>query len=108
MASRIADREQDRFVLLASERQRFSAPRVPVDGVVGVLLQIGAGFLGETVGHGGLNRGQWKIVYSIRGGECNVCSPRKRIPVYHLIRGLFFPYKKVVITLFLATSLLNG
>ena len=31
--------------------QGFLAPRVPVDGVVGVLLEVGAGFLGEAVGH---------------------------------------------------------
>ena len=45
VAGRVADREQDRPVLLARPRQRLRAPRVPVDRVVPVLEQVGAGLL---------------------------------------------------------------
>ena len=51
VAGRVADREQDRPVLLARPRQRLGAPGVPVDRVVAVLEQVGAGLLGEAVGH---------------------------------------------------------
>jgi hypothetical protein len=46
VAGRIADRQQDRLGLAARLFQGFLAPRVPVDRVVGVLQQIGAGFGG--------------------------------------------------------------
>ncbi len=42
----------DRLVLVARAPQRFLAPGVPIHGVVRVLLQVRAGFLRETVGHG--------------------------------------------------------
>jgi hypothetical protein len=51
VAGRIADRQQDRLVLGAGARKRFRAPRIPVDRVVGMLPQIGAGRPGETVAH---------------------------------------------------------
>ena len=51
VAGRVADREQDRLVLGAGARERLLAPRVPVDGVVLVLEQVGAGLVGEAVGH---------------------------------------------------------
>ena len=51
VAGRVADREQDRLVLGARARERLLAPRVPVDRVVGVLLEVGAGFLREAVRH---------------------------------------------------------
>ena len=37
----------------AGQRQRFVAPCIPVDGIVRVLLQIRAGFAGESVWHDG-------------------------------------------------------
>ena len=43
VAGRVADREQDRAVLLARPRQRLLAPGVPVDRVVAVLEQVWAG-----------------------------------------------------------------
>ena len=49
VAGGVADREQDRLVLVAGARQRLVAPRVPVDGVAGVLEQVGAGLVGESV-----------------------------------------------------------
>ena len=49
VAGRIADREQDRLVLGAGALERVIPPRVPVDGVVGVLEEVGAGLLGEPV-----------------------------------------------------------
>ena len=51
VAGRVADREQDRLVLRPSPVQRLGTPLVPVDGVVGVLQEIGAGGLGQPVGH---------------------------------------------------------
>ena len=51
VAGRVADREQDRLVLRAGALERVIPPRVPVDGVVGVLEEVGAGLLGEPVGH---------------------------------------------------------
>ena len=44
------DRKSGRSELLRA-RERLLAPRVPVDGVVGVLAQVGAGFVAEVV-HG--------------------------------------------------------
>ena len=49
VAGRVADREQDRLVLGAGARERLLAPRVPVHRVVGVLEEVGAGFLREAV-----------------------------------------------------------
>ena len=51
MAGRVADRQQDRFVLIAAPPPALLAPRPPVDRVVFVLLQVGAGFVGEAVCH---------------------------------------------------------
>ena len=51
VAGRVADREQDRPVLLAGAGQRLLAPRVPVDRVVPVLEQVRAGLAREAVGH---------------------------------------------------------
>ncbi len=49
MAGRIADREQDRLVVLFGRGQRVRSPGPPIDRVVLVLQQIGAGLVGETV-----------------------------------------------------------
>ena len=43
VAGRVADREQDRLVLGPGPLQGLGAPRVPVDRVVGVLEEVGAG-----------------------------------------------------------------
>ena len=50
VARRVADAEQDRLVLRARPRQRLLAPGMPVHRVVGVLQQVGAGAVGESVG----------------------------------------------------------
>ena len=50
VARRVADREQDRPVALLGRRERLVAPRVPVDRVVGVLAEVGAGLVGEPIG----------------------------------------------------------
>ena len=52
VAGRIADREQDRFVLALRALEGIPSPGVPVDRVFGMLLQIGAGFACESVRHG--------------------------------------------------------
>ena len=49
VAGGITDRQQDRLVFAARFFQRFRAPRVPVDRVVGVLQQVGTGLAGEVV-----------------------------------------------------------
>ena len=51
VAGRVADREQDRPVELARAGQRLRSPRVPVDRVVAVLEQVGAGLLRQAVRH---------------------------------------------------------
>ena len=50
VASRIADGEQDRLVVPFRRRERRVGPGLPVDRVVPVLQQIGAGFRAEGVG----------------------------------------------------------
>ncbi|MCI1728705.1 MAG: hypothetical protein LKM32_04660 [Chiayiivirga sp.] len=52
VASRVADREQDRLALGPRPCQRFFAPRPPIDGIVAVLAQVEAGFFRQTVAHG--------------------------------------------------------
>ena len=52
VTGRIADRQQDGPVAFARGAQRFFAPRIPVDRIFGVLLEIGARFVGESVWHG--------------------------------------------------------
>ena len=49
VARRVADREKDRLVLGAGLRERFVAPRKPVDRIVRVLQQIRAALARETV-----------------------------------------------------------
>src|SRR3990172_9255929 len=49
MAGGIADGEQNGLVLAPGLFERFLAPGIPVDGVSGVLQEVGAGFLREAV-----------------------------------------------------------
>ena len=49
VAGGITDREKDRFVLLGGFVERLRAPRIPVDGVVGVLQQVRALGVSEPV-----------------------------------------------------------
>src|SRR5206468_10046934 len=51
VAGGVPHREEDGLVLLARAFQRFLSPGVPVDGIHRVLLEIGAGFLREAIGH---------------------------------------------------------
>ena len=51
VAGRVADREQNRPVLLAGPAQRLVPPGVPVDRVLAVLEQVGTCLPGEAVGH---------------------------------------------------------
>jgi hypothetical protein len=52
VAGRIADRQQNGLVAGTGQRQGGLAPGVPVHRLLGVLQQVGRGFLGELVGHG--------------------------------------------------------
>src|SRR5262249_33535561 len=49
VARAVADREQDRPVLGTGARERLLSPRVPVDGVLRVLEEVGARLLREPV-----------------------------------------------------------
>ena len=49
VAGRVPDRQEHRDVAPDRLVERLVAPRPPVDGVVGVLAQVGAGFLGQSV-----------------------------------------------------------
>ncbi len=51
VARGVADREEDRPILGAGALERLGAPWVPVDGVVGVLEQVGARLGREAVRH---------------------------------------------------------
>ena len=51
VARRVADGKEDRPVLAPGALQGFRSPRVPVDRILGVLLQVGRGLGGEAVGH---------------------------------------------------------
>ena len=62
VAGRVADRQQDRLVLARGPGERLVAPRVPVDGVVGVLAEVGLvssarRFMGEPTGRADAGRG---------------------------------------------------
>ena len=52
VAGRIADGEENGLVLLPSPGQGFLPPWVPIHRVLGVLKEVGAGFLGQSVRHG--------------------------------------------------------
>ena len=49
VAGGVADRDEQRLLLIARASQRLLAPRVPVDGVVLVLEQVGGGLVGEAI-----------------------------------------------------------
>ena len=62
MARRVADAEEDRSVELLGTIQRLRSPRIPIDGVVGVLFEIRTGFVGEVVGEqSGVAHGCWLV-----------------------------------------------
>jgi hypothetical protein len=50
VAGRVTDREEDRLVLRARLGEGLLVPGKPVDGIIGVLKQVGRFFAGETVG----------------------------------------------------------
>jgi hypothetical protein len=52
VARGVANRQQDGPVLGPGTRERFLAPRIPIDGVVCVLQQVRAGLARQAVGHG--------------------------------------------------------
>ena len=49
VAGGIADREEDRFILGTGLFERDIAPGIPIDGIGGVLEQVGAGFAGQAI-----------------------------------------------------------
>ena len=42
---RVADAQQDRLVLALRSLERFRSPRIPVDRILGVLEEVGTGFV---------------------------------------------------------------
>src|SRR5690606_24440149 len=77
MAGRVANAEQDGPVLGASALERFVAPRIPIDGIVGVLAQVGTAGGGETIRHSG----RWRTVALLpkghRGGDAPAPPARR-------------------------------
>jgi len=51
VAGRITDAQENRLIFCFGPVQGGLAPRIPVDRVVGVLQQVGAGFVNQVVGH---------------------------------------------------------
>ena len=51
VAGGVADRDEQRLVLCARARERDRPPGQPVDGVLGVLAQVGRGLARQRVGH---------------------------------------------------------
>ena len=52
VAGRVADTQEDGYVPLDGCSPGLLTPRIPVDGVVGVLAKVGAGLTTETVHNG--------------------------------------------------------
>jgi hypothetical protein len=49
VAGRVADAEQNRLVFAFGPRQGFFAPGVPLHGIVGMLKQVGTGFVYQGI-----------------------------------------------------------
>jgi hypothetical protein len=45
MAGGVSNGEENGFIFLLCSTQSFFSPRIPINGVVGVLEEIGAGFM---------------------------------------------------------------
>ena len=67
VAGGIADAEEDGFIFRLGLFEGFRPPGIPVDWVVGVLEEVGAGLVSESVGHGA------------SGGIFSYCAPRGRV-----------------------------
>ena len=52
VAGGVADADEDGFVLGSGAGPGFIAPGVPVDGIVGVLQEVGRGLPGKSIWHG--------------------------------------------------------
>ena len=77
VAGGVADREQDRLVGALGLGERLRPPRPPVDGVVLVLQQVGAGLAGEAV-LGPSWRMSWSRVapQDVAAKSCKSCARR--------------------------------
>ena len=74
VAGRVANAHQNGLLFGLRPAQGLGAPRVPVHRIVGVLLQVGAGFLGEAVGgSSGLGHSENKL-----GRGTETPNPAKR------------------------------
>jgi hypothetical protein len=73
MAGGIANGQKDRPIESTSALESLFPPRIPVNGIVGVLTKIGAGFVDEAVGKLGCHRrlllGATVFLYIIVGIE---------------------------------------
>ncbi len=54
VAGGVTDAEQDRLALSFRKGEGLRAPGLPVDGIVGMLKEIGARFRAQHVFHGGI------------------------------------------------------
>ena len=59
MARTVADGEEDRFSLGLGSGESFRTPGIPIDRVVGMLLEIGAALVEQAIGR-------------VRGGVCRI------------------------------------
>ena len=69
VACRVADTEQDRFVLLLRLLQGFFAPWVPIYGVVGMLQEVRACLVDEPIGMFMLGCWVCSIGHASSGGD---------------------------------------
>ncbi len=68
VASGVADRQEDRLVLVLRLLQSGVVPGLPMHGIVGVLAQVRAGLPVEPVGHvREFPRIEWVAIYLING-----------------------------------------
>src|SRR5207247_1805782 len=82
VAGAVADREEDEFLLLLGPGKRLRAPGIPVHGVVGVLPEVWAGFLGEAVGVLRFALGRLGVEGKRKAaGRQQRCGGRERSPV---------------------------
>ena len=102
----VPDREKDRQVLAPRLRERLLPPGIPVDGVVGVQQQVGAGLPGEAVGIGwvrGVGGGDFRGVPTASRGQaeqggceagcgensCRTEQSQEAIPVLWMRQSMF-------------------
>jgi len=75
VACRVSYGEQYRLVLGPSLVQGLCGPGLPIDGIVGVLQQVGAGLVNQAVRHGILPGRSWPGQQPARHGQLSARTP---------------------------------